>query len=47
LILNIRMKTIHKKAYKIDPQLFKTSPVFNFGAMGIVIIITMLYFFFW
>ncbi|MBR9998901.1 MAG: sodium/solute symporter, partial [Cyclobacteriaceae bacterium] len=47
LIMNIRMKTIYKKAYKINPQLFKTSPVFNIGAVGIVIIITMLYFFFW
>jgi SSS family solute:Na+ symporter len=47
LILNVRMNTIHKKAYKINPKLFETSPVFNFGALGIVIIITMLYFFFW
>jgi SSS family solute:Na+ symporter len=47
LILNVRMKVIHKKAFKIDPKLFETSPVFNFGALGIVVIITMLYFFFW
>ena len=47
LILNVRMKKIHKKAYKIDPKLFETSPTFNIGAVGIVIIITVLYFFFW
>jgi solute:Na+ symporter, SSS family len=47
LIMNIRMKQIHKKAYKIDPKLFETSPVFNIGSIGIVIIITLLYFFFW
>ncbi len=47
LIMNVQMKTKHKKAFKINPELFKTSPVFNFGALGIVIIISMLYFFFW
>jgi SSS family solute:Na+ symporter len=47
LIMNIRMKRIHKKAYKIDPRLFETSTVFNIGSIGIVIIITLLYFFFW
>jgi SSS family solute:Na+ symporter len=47
LILNVRMKKIHKKAFKIDPKLFETSPTFNIGAVGIVIIITLLYFFFW
>ena len=47
LILNVRMKTIAKKSFEINPDLFKTSPVFNIGAIGIVFIITALYFFFW
>ena len=47
LILNVKLKTIAKKSFDIDPALFKTSPVFNIGAIGIVFIIAALYFFFW
>jgi SSS family solute:Na+ symporter len=47
LIFNVRMQNIHKKSYDTDPAIYKTSMVFNFGAIGIVIIIVLLYFFFW
>lgn len=47
LILNVKMRTVHRKSYDVNPQLFKTSWVFNLGAFGIVIILTMLYFLFW
>ncbi len=47
LIFNVKLKKVHRKAYKVDPKLFETSTVFNLGALGIVIIIAMLYFLFW
>jgi len=47
LILNIKMSYVQKKSYDTDPAIFKTSWIFNIGAIGIVIIIVLLYFFFW
>jgi len=47
LILNEKMKLVSKKAYSTNPEIYKTSTVFNLGALGIVIIIVILYFFFW
>ena len=35
------------KAYKFDPEMFKTDGKFLFGAMGIVVIIVALYAYFW
>lgn len=47
LILNMKMSYVQKKSYDTDPAIFKTSWIFNIGAIGIVIIIVLLYFFFW
>ncbi len=47
LILNNRMRSIAPKSFDNDPLLFKTSWIFNVGAIGIVLIIGALYFFFW
>jgi len=47
LILNIRMRHVYKKSYKTDPVIYKTSPIFTIGSIGIVIIIVLLYYFFW
>lgn len=47
LILNAKMKYVYKKSYVTDPAVYKTSPVFTIGAIGIVIIIVLLYVFFW
>lgn len=47
LVLNVKMRKVSPKAYKIDHQIFKTSLVFNMGALGIVVIISLLYYFFW
>jgi solute:Na+ symporter, SSS family len=47
LVLNVKMKTVARKSFDINPKLFETSPVFNIGAIGIVFIIVALYFFFW
>ena len=47
LILNVKMKHIYKKSYDTDPAIYKTSPIFTIGSIGIVIIIVLLYYFFW
>ena len=47
LILNVKMKHIYKKSYDTDPAIYKTSPIFTIGSIGIVIIIFLLYYFFW
>jgi SSS family solute:Na+ symporter len=47
LILNMKMNYVHKKSYDTDPSIYKTSWIFNIGAIGIVIIIVLLYYFFW
>jgi SSS family solute:Na+ symporter len=47
LIFNIKMKYVYKKSYDTDPVIYKTSSIFNIGAIGIVIIIVLLYYFFW
>jgi SSS family solute:Na+ symporter len=47
LILNEKIKLVSTKAYSTNPEIYKTSAVFNLGALGIVIIIVLLYFFFW
>jgi SSS family solute:Na+ symporter len=47
LIMNVKMAHVHKKSYVTDPAIFKTSPIFTLGAIGIVIIIVSLYYFFW
>ena len=47
LVLNQKMKSVSKKAYSTNPEIYKTSMTFNLGAIGIVVIIVLLYFFFW
>jgi SSS family solute:Na+ symporter len=47
LYTNVKMKTSDKKAFEIDPELFKTTSPFNLGAAGIVLIVGLLYYFFW
>jgi SSS family solute:Na+ symporter len=47
LILNVKMNYVYKKSYSTDPDIYKVSPVFTMGAIGIVIIIVSLYYFFW
>ena len=47
LIFNVKMKYIHTKSYDTDPAIYKTSPIFTLGSIGIVIIIVLLYYFFW
>ncbi len=47
LILNVRYPKVHRKFYMIDPELFKTSTAFNIGAVGILLIIAILYILFW
>jgi solute:Na+ symporter, SSS family len=46
-ILNSKMKKVDKKAWDLDPELFKTGNAFNLGAAGIIVIVGMLYYFFW
>jgi SSS family solute:Na+ symporter len=47
LILNKRMKTVARKSFVADPAMFKTSTIFQIGAIGIVFIIVTLYAVFW
>jgi SSS family solute:Na+ symporter len=47
LIMNVKMAYVYKKSYDPDPVIFKTSPIFTAGAVGILIIIVSLYYFFW
>ncbi len=47
IILNAKSNKVDRKALKINPELFKTGPVFNLGAIGIVFIFIALYYFFW
>jgi SSS family solute:Na+ symporter len=46
-ILNANMKKVDPKSLEIDPELFKTGPAFTVGAIGIVLIVGSLYYFFW
>jgi len=45
--LNARMNKVDPKAYEIKPELFKTGRAFNIGAVGIMLIVGLLYYFFW
>ncbi|HKJ42417.1 MAG TPA: sodium/sugar symporter [Sunxiuqinia sp.] len=47
LIANEKIIAADKKAFENDPELFKTDKYFNMGAVGIVVILFLLYFFFW
>lgn len=47
LILNVKMNYVYKKSYDTNPEVYRTSPVFTAGAIGITIIIVLLYYFFW
>ncbi|MFC2124544.1 sodium/glucose cotransporter, partial [Bacteroidota bacterium] len=46
-ILNVRMKKVDSKALDVDNKLFKTGPVFNIGAIVLILIVAILYFIFW
>ncbi|MCK5279886.1 MAG: sodium/glucose cotransporter, partial [Cyclobacteriaceae bacterium] len=47
LITNVKMKVADAKAIDVDKEIFKTRPVFNIAALGIVVIFILLYFLFW
>ena len=47
MLTNANSNTQDKKAYDFDPSLFATDKVFAVGAMGIVLIITVLYAIYW
>lgn len=47
LIANEKIIAADKKAFENDPELFKTDKYFNIGAVGILVILFLLYFFFW
>jgi solute:Na+ symporter, SSS family len=47
LYTNAKMQVADKKALESDPVLYNTATPFNIGAAGVVLIITLLYYFFW
>ena len=47
LYTNAKMEVADKKALTTDPVVFDTGTAFNIGAAGIVLIISLLYYFFW
>lgn len=47
LYTNVKMETADKKALEVDPELFATGKSFNLGALGILLIVGILYYFFW
>jgi solute:Na+ symporter, SSS family len=46
-VLNAKMAKADPKAYEIKPELFTTGKPFNIGAAGIILIVSLLYYFFW
>lgn len=47
LITNVKMKVADAKAIDVNKEIFKTGPIFNIAALGIITIFTLLYFLFW
>jgi len=47
IITLIEGKGVHENAIRIDRDLFRTGRVFNVAAVGIVVILTLLYARFW
>ncbi|WP_215223324.1 sodium/sugar symporter [Echinicola shivajiensis] len=47
LYTNVKMEHADKKSFNIDPTLFNTATPFNVGAAGIILIVSLLYYFFW
>jgi solute:Na+ symporter, SSS family len=47
LYTNVKMKFADPKSLTIDPVLFNTATPFNIGAAGIILIVSLLYYFFW
>lgn len=47
MITNIKMKEMDKDAITVDPKIFETNMGFNIAAVGIVVIVAVLYIAFW
>ncbi|UCS95239.1 sodium/sugar symporter [Echinicola marina] len=47
LYTNVKMEHADKKSFNVDPSLFNTATPFNLGAAGIILIVSLLYYFFW
>ncbi|MGK7397545.1 MAG: sodium:solute symporter family transporter [Candidatus Cyclobacteriaceae bacterium M3_2C_046] len=47
MITNIKMKEMDKDAITVDPAIFKTNMGFNIAAVGIVVIVAVLYILYW
>ena len=47
IITNTKKTIMHPKAITVDPEIYKTGLSFNVGAIGIVVIVGLLYVFFW
>ena len=47
LITNIKMKVMDKDAITVDPKIFETNMGFNLAAIGIVVIVALLYIIYW
>ncbi|WP_186757640.1 sodium:solute symporter family transporter [Echinicola salinicaeni] len=47
LYTNVKMEHADKKSFNINPALFNTATPFNVGAAGIILIVSLLYYFFW
>jgi SSS family solute:Na+ symporter len=47
MITNIKMKVMDKDAITVDPKIFETNMGFNIAAIGIVVIVSLLYIIYW
>lgn len=47
LYTNAKIDVADKKAIEVNAELFKTGPSFNIGAAGLILIVSILYYFFW
>lgn len=47
IITNTKKTIMHPRAITVDPEIYKTGTSFNIGAIGIVVIVGLIYVFFW